>query len=120
MQTGIYSDEYMKIQNPLHYSEKFIIQIDGEGTENTSIRVESKNGQYPKNELDSSIKIYKYIWADDIHLIYSIYRKGVYMYNAETRQTEELLTGEEEFEITNYNRNTKILEYDNKKAKIEY
>lgn len=120
LQTGIYNDDYLKETNPLHYSEKFVIQINGEGTDKTSIRIESKDGKYPKNELEDSIKIYKYIWADDIHLIYSIYGKGIYIYNAQTRQTENLLTGEENFEITNYNKNTQILEYDNKKAKIEY
>lgn len=120
MQTGIYNDDYLKEENPLHYSEKFVIQINGEGTDKTSIRIESKDGKYPKNELDNSIKIYKYIWADDTHLVYSIYEKGIYLYNAETRQIETLLTGEESFEITNYNKNTQILEYDNNKAKIEY
>lgn len=120
MQTGMYNDEYLKEEDPLHYSEKFVIQINGEGTDKTSIRIESKDGTYPKNELDNSIQIYKYIWADDIHLIYSIARQGIYIYNAQTRQTENLLTGEENFEITNYNKNTQILEYDGNKAKIEY
>lgn len=120
MQVGMYNDEYLKEEEPLHYSEKFVIQINGEGSENTSIRIESKDGEYPKNELDNSIKIAQYVWADDTHLIYSIYEQGIYLYNAETRQTENLLTGTENFEITDYNRNTKVLEYDRKKAKIEY
>lgn len=120
MQTGMYNDEYRKQQNPLQYSEKFVIQINGNGIDNTSIRIESKDGKYPKNELDNTIKINKYIWADDTHLIYSILGQGIYIYNAETRQTETLLEGEDEYNITDYNRNTKILEYDGKKAKIEY
>lgn len=120
MQSGMYNDDYLKTEDPLHYSEKFVIQINGEGTDNTQIRIESKDGKYPKNELDESIKIYKYIWADDIHLIYSIQAQGLYLYNAETRQTEALMVGEEKFEITNYNRDTKIIEYDGNQAKIEF
>lgn len=120
MQSGMYNDEYLKEENPLHYSEKFVIQINGEGTDRTQIRIESKDGQYPKNELDESIRIYKYIWADDTHLVYSVYGQGLYLYNAETRQTETLITGEDNFEITGYNRETSIIEYDGKRAKIEF
>lgn len=42
------------------------------------------------------------------------------MYNAETRKTESLITGEDNFEITGYNRDTNIIEYDGNKAKIEF
>lgn len=120
MQSEMYDDEYLKIDNPLHYSEKFVIQINGEGTDKTEIRIESKDGRYPKNQLDDSIKIYKYIWADDTHLVYSVYGQGLYLYNAETREIESLITGDENFEITGYNRDTRIIEYDGIKAKIEF
>lgn len=120
MQSGMYNDDYLKEEDPLHYSEKFVIQINGEGTDRTQIRIESKDGQYPKNELDESIRIYKYVWADDSHLVYSIYGQGLYLYNAETRQTETLITGEDNFEITGYNKDTNIIEYDGNRAKIEF
>ena len=120
MQSGMYNDNYLKEEDPLHYSEKFVIQINGEGTDRTQIRIESKDGEYPKNEFDESIRIYKYVWADDIHLVYSVYGQGIYMYNAETRKTESLITGEDNFEITGYNRDTNIIEYDGNKAKIEF
>ena len=120
MQSGMYNDNYLKEEDPLHYSEKFVIQINGEGTARTQIRIESKDGEYPKNEFDESIRIYKYVWADDIHLVYSVYGQGIYMYNAETRKTESLITGEDNFEITGYNRDTNIIEYDGNKAKIEF
>ncbi len=120
MQSGMYNDDYLKEEDPLHYSEKFVIQINGEGTDRTQIRIESKDGEYPKNELDESIRIYKYIWADDSHLVYSVYGQGIYVYNAETRKIESIITGNDNFEITGYNRDTKIIEYDGNRAKIEF
>lgn len=120
MQSGMYNDEYLKTENPLHYSEQFVVQIEGEGTDKTEVKIQSKDGKYPKNQLDETTKIYKYVWVDDNHLVYSVQEQGLYIYNAQTRKTETLITGKDNFEITGYNRDTQIIEYDGKKAKIEF
>ena len=58
------------------------------------------------------------MWADDLHLIYSINGQGIYIYDAEKRTIEQIVSGKDSYDITNYDRSTNIIEYDGKQAKI--
>jgi len=106
-------------EDPIHYSSRFYLECQYKENRYTKVRILSIDQNYPNNEFDDTIKIYKYVWADDSHLIYSINRKGIYEYDAESRETKTLLTGNDEYNITNYNRNDNILEYDGQKVKVE-
>ena len=85
-----------------------------------NIKIYSINKDYPNNEFDDSISINSYVWADNDNLIYSITNDGIYIYNAKTRKTEKIIEGMQTFEITDYNRNTNVLEYDGKSVKISF
>ncbi len=119
MSTGMYDDS-IKNENPILWSNKFIFRGDYKENSYRNVKIESIDNQYPNNEFDDTIQVYKYVWADDSHLIYSIQRKGIYVYNAETRETYTLIEGEDEYNITNFDRNTKTIEYDEKQAHVEY
>lgn len=71
------------------------------------------------SELSKDIYADKILWYDDDNLIYSINKKGIYMYNATTRKTKTIVTGKDEFNITNFDHVNKILTYDGKDVKIE-
>ena len=119
MQSAFIDNESRK-DEPTSYSEKFYFQSTTDGTNYKNVQIISIDGEYPNNEFDESILIYKYIWLDDTHFVYSILGKGMYIYNAQTRKTETLVTGNDEYNITNYDRNTHTIEYDGKQAQIEY
>ncbi len=119
MQDQFYDDSG-KQENPLLYSDKFYLSATKDETNYTKVKIISLDGTYPNNELDDTILIYKYVWADDTHLIYTIQGNGMYIYNAETRQTETLMQGTEQFEIKDYDRNTHIIKYDNSESRIEF
>lgn len=106
----------------LQRSENFLVEytmIDKERKGNLSVK--SKNGQYPNNTLDDTIIINTYYWIDDNNLLYNIQGKGIYLYNAITRKTQTLLEGEDEtYNITSYDKNTKVLKYDGKSVLIKY
>lgn len=119
LKTAFYDNSGIK-EDPIHYSTKFYLSATSNENYLKEIKILSLDENYPHNEFDESIQIYTYVWADDIHLIYSIFSNGIYIYNAETRQTEQLLKGTEEYKITNYDRNTNIIEYDGNKAQINF
>ncbi len=87
----------------INQSSKFFCK----NNENQDLRIFSRENEYAPAEIK---KVYSFIWADDIHLIYSSYKKGIYMYNAITRQTNVIKEGNEFFKIKGYNNNS--LEYD--------
>ena len=68
--------------------------------------------------MDETIKIFTYVWADDYHLIYSVRGDGIYIYDARNRTTDKLISGQQEFNITNYDRHTNIIKYDDSQAQI--
>lgn len=106
--------------DPIHYSKRFHIIANGDGNTLKNVKIISLDSNYPNNEFDETIKIYTYVWADDSHLIYSIYGKGIYIYDAESRITEQLVQGSDEYKITNYDRENNIIEYDENKAQINF
>ena len=105
--------------NDIRYSSKFCVLSTLEDGYYKKVKIRSLDENYPNNELDDTLVLTSYAWADDIHLIYGVSENGLYIYNAETRETEKILSGQENFKITNYDRNTNIIEYDDKKAKID-
>lgn len=105
--------------NDIHYSSKFCLLSTEEDGYYKKVKIRSLDEKYPNNELDDTLVINSYVWADDSHLIYGVSENGLYIYDAETRKTEKILSGKDNFKITNYDRNTNIIEYDDNKAKID-
>ncbi len=79
----------------------------------------SIDGENPDSELSKDIYADKTLWYDDENFIYSIKKQGIYMYNATTRKTKIIVTGTDDFNITNFDHVNKILTYDGKDVKIE-
>ena len=104
--------------DPIHYSTKFQLLLDVTENGYNNVKIQSLDGEYPNNEFDETIKISTYVWADDYHLIYSVRGDGIYIYDARNRTTNNLISGQQEFNITNYDRHTNIIEYDDSQAQI--
>ncbi len=101
-------------------SDEFQILATYDNEVYKNIKIYSLNENYPNNEFEDYISIKSYVWADNEHLIYSITNDGIYMYTATTRQVDKLLDGNQTFNITNYNRNTKALEYDGQTVTVSF
>lgn len=101
-------------------SDEFQLLANYDNESYKNIKIYSLNENYPNNEFEDYISIKSYVWADNEHLIYSITNDGIYMYTATTRQTEKLLNGKQTFNITNYNRDTKALEYDGQTVTVSF
>ncbi len=101
-------------------SDEFQILASYDNESYKNIKIYSLNENYPNNEFEDYISIKSYVWADNEHLIYSISNDGIYMYTATTRQIDKMLDGKQTFNITNYNRNTKALEYDGQTVTVSF
>ncbi len=101
-------------------SDEFQILASYDNESYKNIKIYSLNENYPNNEFEDYISIKSYVWADNEHLIYSISNDGIYMYTATTRQIDKMLDGKQTFNITNYNRNTKALEYDGQTVMVSF
>lgn len=101
-------------------SDEFQILASYDNEPYKNIKIYSLNENYPNNEFEDYISIKSYVWADNEHLIYSISNDGIYMYTATTRQIDKMLDGKQTFNITNYNRNTKALEYDGQTVTVSF
>lgn len=112
--------EHGSSEESLQNSDDFVILANYENGNYKNIKIYSLKEQYPNNEFEDYISIKSYIWADNEHLVFSIANDGIYMYTATTRQTEKLIEGKQTFEITNYNRSTKELEYDGQMVTISF
>lgn len=112
--------EFGSYEESLQNSDNFVILASYENETYKNVKIYSLKEQYPNNEFEDYISIKSYVWADNDHLIYSIVNDGIYMYTATTRQTEKLIEGKQTFEITNYDRDTKVLEYDNQTVTISF
>lgn len=99
------NNKYEKVSN------QFLVCLDilGEKDKKYQYAVISKDNQYPDANIDAQIS--SYLWLDDTKLIYSIKNKGIYLYDAITRETKTLLEGNDTFQIKDY-ANNKIY-YDN-------
>lgn len=101
-------------------SDNFVLTGTYDDGKQRNIKIYSRNGDYPNNEFDESVVITSYVWADNDTLIYGVTNEGIYIYYATTRETEKIIEGAQTFEITDYNRDTKVLEYDDESAKISF
>ncbi len=111
--TSISSEENMK------YSNRFCIRLSLKSDNlYNNIKIVSLDENYPDNEFDENLEISNYFWIDNYILIYSSYGKGIYKYNAETRETEILVEGDEPFSLKDFDRETKVLKYDEKEINI--
>ena len=101
-------------------SIEFLVLSDfnNEGKEH-NIRFVSLNENYPDCELSKDIFADKTYWYDDYNFIYSIRNQGIYIYNLQTRTTKALVEGKDNFDVTNFDYNTKVITYDGKDVKIE-
>lgn len=117
IQWGLFDDSLKEI-DPLRYSDRFYFRGILDDDKYTSIKIESQDYNYPNNEFDETIQINDYIWIDDSHLLYSVAYDGLFLYDAEKRTTEELIRGTEEFKIQDYDRDTRILKYDDKEVVV--
>lgn len=77
-----------------------------------TLKILSVNGDYPPNEID--VLINDYLWIDDSTLAYSIKNKGIYTYNAETREITTFIEGNSDFDLKKYENS--VLYYDNSHA----
>lgn len=84
-------------------SNKFVVNYECPKDKITKAKFSEINRQCPNSEINiNSDKIWCY---DDSNFIYSIANKGIYMYNAETRETTAIKEGNEEFLITDVSEN---------------
>ena len=107
----------------LQFSNIFAVEYGRVSTEDerkNNINIRCKTCEYPDNTLDDTIIMNDYIWADDSHLIYNIQGKGIYMYNAITRQTSVIVEGTETYKIKDYDKTTKTLQYDDTTIMIKF
>ncbi len=80
-----------------------------------NVLIISQNGDYPNSEITELVN--SKIWLDDENLAYGVTAKGIYVYNAMTRKTRTVVTGDENFVINSYKEN--ILSYDDTNIKVE-
>lgn len=106
----------------LRFSKLFLVECEKlDDKRKNKIRIKSKTKEYTNNELDDTIIISEYIWLDDMNLLYSIQGKGIYIYNAITRKTRTLIEGNDEtYNVTDYDRESKVLKYDDKRVVIRF
>ena len=106
--------------NGTYESSKYTMKVDfAEDNRAYNIGFVSTDGENADSELSKNIYATKTYWYDDDNLIYSVTKEGIYMYNATTRQTRTIVSGTDEYDITNFDYNNKILTYDGKDVKIE-
>ncbi len=106
--------------DPIHYSNKFYLFFTVDNERYKNIKIKSLDEKYPDNEFGEEVVITSYVWADDSHLIYGIANDGLYVYDAEERKNQKILSGEDLYKITGYDRGTNIIEYDDTKARINF
>ena len=101
-------------------STKYVMRADfSEDNKAYNIAFVSLDGENADSELSKNIYAAKTYWYDDENLIYSINKQGIYIYNATTRETKTIVSGTDEYDITNFDYTTKTLTYDGKDIKVE-
>lgn len=111
--------EDINITNGEYSSNKYTMRSDiSKSGQFNNISFYSKDGSNADSELSKDVIAMQTYWYDDDRLIYSVQGQGIYAYNATTRQTQTIVTGTDDFNITNFDYNSKILTYDNKNINI--
>ena len=82
------------------------------------IRFISEFGNEPERELNDGV--FTYLWESNDYFIYSKKGCGIYFYNLNTGRIQKIVTGKisDEFNIKGYKNG--ILEYDDKKCKLQF
>ena len=96
-----------KVNQNVHYekySNEFIASGIYESMDSNNIKlyIIARNGDYADSEIDN---INSYLWLDDTKLIYSIKNRGIYLFDATTRETSTIIEGQDNFEIKDYENN---------------
>ena len=96
-----------KVNQNVHYekySNEFIASGIYESMDSNNIKlyIIARNGDYADSEIDN---INSYLWLDDTKLIYSIKNRGIYLFDATTRETSTIIEGQDNFEIEDYENN---------------
>lgn len=107
---------YMDEEDMSSKSKKFGIIYTGNLNEMEKINIISKDGEAPNCEWKSDIKINSFLWVNDEQLIYSQKNKGIYLYNANSRETYTIVEGNEEYILKSYENGE--LMYDNKQINL--
>lgn len=113
------NDDEDKIANPTKYSSKFEMLCDRQNERYINVGFVSTTKTNPNSQLDDTIVVYTYVWLDDDNFVYSVQNEGIYVYNAVTRNTQKIIEGTEDFKITEYDRESKILTYDGNKVLVK-
>lgn len=101
-------------------STKYIMKADiSKDKRLYNISFFSINKENADSELKKDVYADKTYWYDDYNFIYSVKKQGIYIYNATTRGTKKVITGTDNFDITNFDYANKVLTYDGKDIKIE-
>lgn len=79
-------------------SNKFFVMQD-----TNTAKIISINNEQPKSEIED---LYTYFWINDEVMLYSIKNKGIYKYNATTRQITTVFEGTNDFYIKDYQNST--------------
>lgn len=119
-ETKTFYDDGDPEEDPVHYSPKFQVLLTRHNDQMSKVKIKSIDGKYPNNEFDEMITITGYVWIDESNLIYGVSGEGVFLYNAETRETEQLIFGEDAYKIIDYDKETTTLTYDDKSVKINF
>ena len=93
-----------KVNQNVHYekySNEFIASGIYESMDSNNIKlyIIARNGDYADSEIDN---INSYLWLDDTKLIYSIKNRGIYLFDATTREKSTIIEGQDNFEIKDY------------------
>ena len=92
----------------------YYFDLDNNGN-TISVYFVPKNEEFCRRELNESV--YRYMWIDNSQFLYSIYGKGIYVYNILTGEKRLLVEGNDEFYIKSYEQD--VLTYDNMRLTVE-
>ena len=115
LKTGYYLEDFIQLSSESAYEEsvvrnvsdynnnKFYIQFVNTEDGIKDLKFISINRQYANSEFKPNVIINYYGWRNDIELIYSINKRGIFKYNTTTRKTTSLIEGNINYEIMQIN-----------------
>lgn len=92
---------------------EYYLELDENGNTISAYFMPIDNN-YSRRELNESI--YRYMWLDGHRFLYSIYGKGIYIYDVFTGEKSVVIEGTDDFYIKSYEGN--ILTYDNMRLTV--
>lgn len=82
----------------------------------TKVKFIAKDNARPNRELNDTIS--SYLWINDVYFLFSKEKLGIYLYDLNTGTVRQILSGEEDFELKNYQNG--VLKYDEKELQIQF